>query len=156
MEYIIVNARLEDLTNVVVTGGGRSAPRTSFNATIEGKRYYGLDIGGRLNLKSGMTVTAALRRTNDWYSLAGWKNIESGKIEGITPPEFSLFSAFLIFITGALTLHAFYDGGDLTLLNIVFIAVLWMVAAGMAVGSRRAWIIQKRLRSCSTDSIGVR
>ncbi|SAL71090.1 hypothetical protein AWB71_04322 [Caballeronia peredens] len=150
MEYVIVTARLEDVTNVITTG---RSPQTSFNATIEGRRYCGLDIGGRPSLKSGMTVTAALRRANDWYSLAGWMNHESGEVEGITPPELSLFSAYAMLIAAASAFKAFLDHGEFAASAFMLVALFGLVAADLMLSSKTSWDVQKQLRSnCATFS----
>ncbi len=96
-----------------------------------------------------MTVTAALRAADDWYTLTGWMNHETGEIEGITPPEVSLFIAIVMMIVGAIVLSTFASHGDLTPRNVVLVAVCGAVGIGMLVDSKRAMAIQKQLRTAA-------
>lgn len=72
-----------------------SGTNTTFNATIDGQRQYAVQIPGTVLVESGMIVTAVLRNPDDWQTLEGWRDHQSGRIEGVASIASLRFAAIL-------------------------------------------------------------
>ncbi|PLQ00432.1 hypothetical protein CYJ10_12470 [Cupriavidus pauculus] len=66
---------------------------TSFNFSANGKREYAVSIADRVSLRDGMTVTALLEEPDNWHTLRGWIDHETGRIAGTGSPAWHLWTA---------------------------------------------------------------
>jgi len=53
---------------------------TLFSFESGGKRYFSVSIAGKPRLENGMQIVAALLKNDDWQSLVGWKDLNTGQI----------------------------------------------------------------------------
>ncbi|KAB1594839.1 hypothetical protein LGM63_27715 [Burkholderia cepacia] len=89
-----VTAAIDDVSGAAMTRT-RFGTHTTFNATIDGQRQYAVQILGTVRVESGMIVTAVLRNPNDWQTLEGWRDHQSGRIEGVASIASLRFAAIL-------------------------------------------------------------
>jgi hypothetical protein len=89
-----VTAKIDDVSGVVTTRT-RYGAYTAFNSTIDGQRQYAVQLLGTVRVESGMIVTAVLRDPNDWQTLEGWIDHQSGRIEGVSSISSLRFAAIL-------------------------------------------------------------
>jgi hypothetical protein len=85
MTYRAATVTFENIGGIVAEkdkSGGRMV-RTTFNVTVAGNRQYAVQIAGAPRLENGMVVTAILRDTENWQTLAGWLNHATGEICGV-------------------------------------------------------------------------
>ncbi|WP_174956186.1 MULTISPECIES: hypothetical protein [Burkholderia] len=94
MKLYRVTAAIDDVSGAVTTRT-RFGTNTVFNATIDGQRQYAVQILGTVRVESGMIVTAVLRAPNDWQTLEGWRDHQSGRIEGVSSISSLRFAAIL-------------------------------------------------------------
>ncbi|MFM0554059.1 hypothetical protein P0D69_24220 [Paraburkholderia sediminicola] len=97
MTYHAVTVTFENVGGVVVQRD-KSGARTSFNVTVSGKRQYAVQMRGEPRLENGMVVTAVLRDTNNWQTLAGWLNHTTGEICGVDSPVKSFWSFVIVLL----------------------------------------------------------
>ncbi|MFA9441678.1 hypothetical protein ACDA63_18775 [Uliginosibacterium sp. sgz301328] len=57
--------------------------KTLFSFEDDIGRHIGLSVAGLPRLEPGMRVIALLSRENDWQSLIGWLDLDTGEIAGI-------------------------------------------------------------------------
>jgi hypothetical protein len=84
MKLSRVTVTIRDVSGVTTTRT-RYGPYTEFNFTADGRRQYAVQMRGAVRVESGMIVTAVLRDPNNWQTLEGWLNHQSGCIEGVSP-----------------------------------------------------------------------
>ncbi|KQZ42288.1 hypothetical protein [Duganella sp. Root1480D1] len=53
---------------------------TEFGFEAAGRKYYAVEVPGWPQIEAGMTVTALLERQDDWGSVCGWVNRQTGEI----------------------------------------------------------------------------
>ncbi|WP_168789196.1 hypothetical protein [Paraburkholderia aromaticivorans] len=104
MTYHAVTVTLENIGGIVAQKdkNGARTVRTAFNVTVAGKRQYAVQIAGAPRLENGMVVTAVLRDTENWQTLAGWLNHATGEICGVESPGKSLFLCLFGFLLSVL------------------------------------------------------
>jgi hypothetical protein len=113
MKLYRVTATIGDVSGVVTTRT-RYGPYTEFNFTADGQRQYAVQMRGTVRVENGMTVTAVLRDPNNWQTLEGWLNHQSGRIEGVLPIWSLRFAAILfstIFVAVMILGAIFWSGG---------------------------------------------
>lgn len=84
---------------------------TQFSFSSNGTPHYSVSVHGWPTVAEGMTITALLREADNWQSLAGWVNHQSGEIVApnclrsalnvITTAALAAFSSLLSFGAGA-------------------------------------------------------
>jgi hypothetical protein len=94
MKLNLVTVTLSNVSGVV-TATTRNGPYTAFNFTADGRRQYAVQMYGLVRVEDGMTVTAALRDPNNWQTLEGWLDHQSGRVEGVAPIGALRFAAIL-------------------------------------------------------------
>jgi hypothetical protein len=76
----MISMTFEKILYVKKVGGGRTLEWTEFGFVSNGKSYEGVLVPGRPHIGAGLSVTAFLRKEDDWHTLAGWINNQSGDI----------------------------------------------------------------------------
>lgn len=76
----LVAIKFDRVFDIVQDPSGRGAYPTLFSFESAGKRYFSVSISGAPRLESGMEVIAALAHRDDWKSLEGWKDVQTGTI----------------------------------------------------------------------------
>jgi hypothetical protein len=94
MKLFRVTVTISDVSGVATTRT-RYGPHTEFNFTADGRRQYAVQMRGTVHVENGMIVTAVLRDPNNWQTLEGWLNHQSGCIEGVSPIWSLRFAAIL-------------------------------------------------------------
>lgn len=61
---------------------GKKAPGTVFSFEMASGRQFGIYVPDKPRIQEGDTITALLRKPDDWQTLAGWINHETGEIVG--------------------------------------------------------------------------
>jgi hypothetical protein len=75
----LITLRLDRVFDVVYVRP-KNGNHTLFSFESDGHRHFGVMLPGRLTLRDGMVVTALLARENDWQSLQGWRDHETGEV----------------------------------------------------------------------------
>jgi hypothetical protein len=82
----IVNARFDEILHVHRIEANRTLPRrTVFSFMMEYRYTPYITIPGFPRLENGMSVVAALRDENDWKTLVGWRDVQTGKVAAPDP-----------------------------------------------------------------------
>ncbi|MDR2187053.1 MAG: hypothetical protein LBE62_03250 [Azonexus sp.] len=107
---------------------------TTFGFESKGRRYFELSVQGWPTLNDGMTVTALLRKSDDWKSVVGWVAHDSGEIVCRDTRRHFVSAAWLLLITliAALGFSVSTKGID-SILSIWAKAGLWLILFGFAV-----------------------
>lgn len=83
--HSLVVVRFDRVFDVQRYGAGRYNPaQTQFSFESEGRNHYAVQVMGFPAIEPGMTVTAMLRKKDNWQTLAGWKTHSSGNL--VLPP----------------------------------------------------------------------
>lgn len=126
-----ITIRLERVFDVAITSTSSNGPvKTLFSFESSKKRHFGIVADGTPSLQSGQTITAILRRENDWRTLEGFIIHETKEIS-CRSPSFSLwplpmiiFSALIAYIS-----LAYHDEKKLWLVlgghGVVFLFLVW-------------------------------
>jgi hypothetical protein len=86
---------------------------TQFSFTADGVPHYSVSVPGWPTVEAGMTVTAVLRQSGNWQSIAGWANHQTGEL--VTPSQGRSFIAALASAAGAIWSSVFLFGAGATL-----------------------------------------
>lgn len=76
----LVNIRFDRVFDITQDVSKRSTYSTLFSFEHNGKRFFSVSIDGKPRIESGMNVLAALQGRDDWKSLIGWKDLDTGQI----------------------------------------------------------------------------
>ena len=76
----LVNIRFDRVFDVTQDVSKRSTYSTLFSFEHNGKRFFSISIEGKPRIESGMNVLVALQGRDDWKSLIGWKDLDTGQI----------------------------------------------------------------------------
>ncbi len=75
----LITLRLDRVFDVV-SDRTRQGNHTVFSFESDGHRHFSVKLPGHHALRDGMLVTAMLARENDWESLQGWRDHETGEV----------------------------------------------------------------------------
>ncbi len=105
-----------------VPGSRLTGRRSLFSFTADGETHRELTMPGWPRLQVGDTITALLRRKDDWRTLVGWVNHDTGEVVAPSPVRMLLRTVLLALGIGLL------------------VAVLWsMLTIDMQSASLRNW-----------------
>lgn len=81
----VLTVRMDRVYDVHLDSFSRHMLWTLFSFDSNGRRYVSLSVDGEPVLKSGQTITAVLRRSDDWQTLEGIRIHETGEICARSP-----------------------------------------------------------------------
>ena len=115
-------------------------PSTSFRFAPTGRQERVVTVRGSPSLRDGMCVVAVLRDKDDWSSLVGWKDVETGSIVAKSPEVALKAVALRLLVLGAVIL-AWALGVHYSVLVFVFGICLLALWQGLREWrqSREAW-----------------
>lgn len=121
---------------------GSRMPCTEFGFQNGDTKKYGITAPGLPRIEAGMTVTAVLRRPDDWQTLIGWVDHETGEIACRSPMlEIGGFAALLI---GAIWAHYLMDSHSIVAGLVLVLAI--SLCVGGVVRMREAMLARRFLR----------
>jgi hypothetical protein len=138
MTYHAITVTFENIGGIAIQKD-KGAARTAFNVTVGGKRQYSVQVRGEPRLENGMVVTAVLRDTDNWQTLAGWLNHATGEICGVDPPGKCFWSFMVVFLVSALFSVKWLNEAASGKANVVGIIVWILGVISMNVWSLSFW-----------------
>ncbi|MFA9441773.1 hypothetical protein ACDA63_19255 [Uliginosibacterium sp. sgz301328] len=150
MQQITVTfTRLFDVVRFDPPFLSRDRVRTAFGFEDRTGKHYGICVPGLPRLEPGMKVIALLERENDWSSLRGWLDLETGALVGIDPAEFPLI--IFMGLIGIVSLVTFPLTHSWPHALIAVPGLMWCVYA-----LRRELALRRALRALLTQTTSVR
>ncbi len=115
-------------------------PSTFFRFVPAGRQEREVLVRGSATLRDGMHVVAALYDKDDWSSIVGWKDLETGSITAKSPKAALRSIAVLVVLLGVLFLSLAL-GVSLSILNFPILFCLYLLWQAIREWrqSRQAW-----------------
>lgn len=131
---------LERVFDIQRYESSRFNPRsTNFSFEAAGRKRYGVRLPGWPRLEAGDTVTAVLASTDNWQTLAGWKNLSTGEM--VVPNNGSI-GRLLHIVWVSVVIYLATSGATSPAGQQVAMAlrvVLGLVFVSLLAGTWRAW-----------------
>lgn len=120
----LVAIKFDRIFDIVRDPSGRGNYPTLFSFESAGKRYFSVSISGAPRLESGMEVIAALAQRDDWKSLEGWKDVQTGKIHlpqltSVAAPLYRTAPLVVVCIVGFIQAESYWYLAGAVLLSCV-------------------------------------
>ena len=129
----MITLRLDRVFDVVYDQS-RDRNHTLFSFESDGRRHFGVMLPGRLTLRDGMVVTALLERENDWQTLQGWRDHETGDIvHDATLRELAVIPFAVVLVIAAVDVR----DSDPVVAALLVLAGIAAVAVGVYLMRRR-------------------
>lgn len=136
--------RLDRVHDVAYSSKGYST-YTMFSFSSNELKIFDAEIRGAPKLRTGMNLTFAMKRTDDWQSLVGFLDHETGEIY-LDGQNHHFVSIFVIICISLAIRGAAYNNHASALVVISLLAVLFLYAQDLLLGCYTYWQARKLLR----------
>lgn len=138
----------EKILYVKKVGGGRIPEWTEFGFVSNERSYEGVLVPGRPHIDAGISVTALLRKKDDWRTLDGWINNQSGEI-AVGDAIYHVYLGVPVALASYFCTRLAAIASPIDGMRVDFYfnsAFALLMAAGAAVALRRYWTIRSVTR----------